>query len=332
MRRRTFLAGAALGFAVAPRVDAAQAERVYRVGYLSLASASPQGYASLPVSPFFLDGLRKLGYVEGQNLIIEARFADTEKDRLPGLAADLVEHHVDVIVTIGTPPVRAAMKATTTIPIVMAGSDNPVESGLVASLAHPGGNVTGVTHNPGPEFAAKSLELFKAAVPTLVRVGALTSGATGGPELQAQQKAAPSIGLAVMVADVQTLPELKAALEAFKRDGVDGLFLFPDFIVGKYADLILDFAAANRLPTMFQDSRLVKGEGVRGLMSYYTDWDELRRQAAVYVDKILRGANPGDLPVEQPTKFELVINLKTAKALGLTIPPSVLALADKLIE
>jgi putative ABC transport system substrate-binding protein len=329
MRRRTFIAGAALGFAVAPSVNAQKAARVYRVGVLG------QGIASIGVPPFFLDGLRKLGYVEGQNLIIEARFAEADKDQLPGLAAELVRHHVDVIVTFGTPPVRAAMKATTAIPIVMAGSDNPVESGLVASLAHPGGNVTGLTQNPGAGFAAKCLELFKAAVPTLARVGLLTGGVSsisGEREIREQQEAAPSMGLALTVSVSDTLPKLEADLETCRRERVDGLLINQNFIFYKYPNLILDFAAANRLPTMYQDSRFVTGHYGTGLMSYYTDWDELRRRAAAYVDKIFKGANPGDLPVEQPTKFELVINLKTANTLGLTIPPSVVARADKLIE
>jgi putative ABC transport system substrate-binding protein len=316
----------ALTLVAAPlAVEAQQAGKVYRIGFLSLGSASGG------VSRAFLDTLHQLGYVEGQNLLVEARFADAKVDQLPGLAADLVQHQVEVIVTIGTPPVKAAKDATATIPIVMAGSADPVEHGLVASLAKPGGNVTGVTHSPGPEIAAKGLELLKEVVPTLARVGVLWDSSTihEGLALQTQQRAARALSLAVMAVDAKTLPELTAALGTMKRDRVEGLFVFPNFINGKHERLILDFATTNRLPTMFQ-----AGDSVRAgaLMSYYTNWAELRRRAAYFVDKILKGAKPADLPVEQPTKFELVINMKTAKALGLTIPPGVLARADEVIE
>jgi len=313
------------GLVTALAATAQQAGKVYRIGYLSLGSPSDG------VSPQFRDTLRQLGYVEGQNLLIESRFADAKVDELPRLAADLIQRKVDLIVTIGTPTTQAAKDATTTIPIVMGGSADPVEHGLVVSLARPGGNITGVTHSPGPQLAAKGIELLKEAVPKISHVGVLwdSSGIHEGLSLQEQQRAAPTLGINLLAIDAKTLPELTAALSQMKRDRVDGLFVFPNFINGKHAQLILDFASTNRLSTMFQETWWVeKG----GLMSYYTNWDRLRERAAVFVDKILKGANPGEIPIEQPTKFDLVISVKTAKMLGLTIPQSLLLRADQVMQ
>jgi putative tryptophan/tyrosine transport system substrate-binding protein len=315
-----------LSILVAPLGSEAQpAGKVYRIGYLSL--GSPSDGVSRPLR----DTLRQLGYVEGQNLLIESRFADAKVDQLPGLAADLVRRNVDLIVTIGTPPVQAAKEATGTIPIVMAGSADPVEHGFVASLAQPGGNVTGVTHSPGPEISGKGIELLKEAVPTVSRVAVLWDSSVihEGPSLENQKIVARKLGVTLLPFDAKTLDELNAALVAIPRERANGLFIFPNFINGKHARLILDFAATNRLPTMFQETWSVENGG---LMSYYTNWDRLRERAAIFVDRILKGAKPGDLPVEQPTKFDLVISLKTAKALGLTIPPSVLARADEVLR
>ena len=315
-----------LSILVAPLGSEAQpAGKVYRIGYLSL--GSPSDGVSRPLR----DTLRQLGYVEGQNLLIESRFADAKVDQLPSLAADLVRRNVDLIVTIGTPPVQAAKEATATIPIVMAGSADPVEHGFVASLAQPGGNVTGVTHSPGPEISGKGIELLKEAVPTVSRVAVLWDSSTihEGLSLENQKVVARKLGVTLLPFDVKTLDELNAALAAIPRERANGLFVFPNFINGKHWQLIRDFAATNRLPTMFQETWPVENGG---LMSYYTNWDRLRERAAIFVDRILKGAKPGDLPVEQPTKFDLVISLKTAKALGLTIPPSVLARADQVIQ
>lgn len=310
---------------VAIAVEAQPAEKVYRIGYLD---PNP---ASRGVSGALREALKDLGYVEGRNLVIESRFADTKMDQLPALAKDLVRLRVDVIVTIGTPTVQAAKDATTAIPIVMAGSADPVEHKLVASLARPGGNVTGVTHSPGPEISAKGLELLKEAVPTVSRVAILwdSSALHEGLSLEAQRAAARNLGVAVLPMDVRTLDDLTSAFATVTREHADALFVFPNFINGKHQRLILDFAATNRLATVFQDAGSV---AAGGLLSYYSNWAVLRRRAAVYVDKILRGAKPADLPVEQPTKFELVINVKTAKALGLTITPSLLLRADQVIE
>jgi putative tryptophan/tyrosine transport system substrate-binding protein len=301
--RRAFITGMAGGLLAAPvAVEAQQAGKIYRVGYLSL------GPPSDGISRPFRDTLRQLGYVEGQNLLIEARFADAKADQLPGLAADLVQRKVDLIVTIGTPPVEAAKAATATIPIVMAGSADPVEHGFVTSLAQPGGNVTGVTHSPGPEISGKGIELLKEAVPTVSRVAVLWDSSVihEGLSLENQKGVARRLGVTLLSFDAKTLDELNAALAAVPRERANGLFVFPNFINGKHAQLILDFATTNRLPAMFQDTRWVeKGD----LMSYYTNWDRLRERAAIFVDKILKGTKPADLPVEQPTKFQFVINL-----------------------
>ena len=316
----------ALSLLAAPIVATAQSVgKVYRIGYLS------PGAASQGVSAPFRDALKELGYIEGRDFVIESRFADAKMDQLPGLAKDLVRVGVDIIVTIGTPTVQAAKDATTAIPIVMAGSADPVEHKLVASLGRPGGNVTGVTHSPGPEISAKGLQLLKEAVPALSRVAILWDSSTlhEGRSLDAQRAVARTIGVKLLPIDVKTLDELTAAFAIAAQEHADGLFVFPNFINGKHQKLILDFAATHRLPTVFQDADSV---AAGGLISYYSNWAALRQRAAVYVDKILKGAKPADLPIEQPTKFQLVINVSTAKALGLTIPPSLLTRADAVIE
>jgi putative ABC transport system substrate-binding protein len=326
IKRHAVIVSLALSLFAAPIVATAQqAGKVYRIGYLSAGTAS-QG-----VSAPFRDALKELGYIEGRNLIVESRFADAKMDQLPGLATDLVRSGVDIIVTIGTPTVQAAREATTTIPIVMAGSADPVEHKLVASLGRPGGNVTGVTHSPGPEISGKGLHLLKEAVPALSRVAILWDSSTRheGLSLDAQRAVARTIDVKLLPIDVKTLDELTAAFATAAREHANGLFVFPNFINGKHRKLILDFAATHRLPTMFQNPDAV---AAGGLMSYYSNWAALRQRAAVYVDKILKGAKPADLPVEQPTKFQFVINVKTAKALGLTISPSLLIRADNVIE
>jgi putative ABC transport system substrate-binding protein len=324
--RAALVATLALGLLATPFVAAApSAAKVYRIGYLD------PGSPAHGVSVGFRDALKNLGYTEGRNLIIESRFADTRMDQLPVLAKELVRAGADVIVTIGTPTVQAARDATTTIPIVMAGSADPVEHKLVASLARPGGNVTGVTHSPGPEISGKGLELLKEAAPAVSRVAILwdSSALHEGLSLDAQRAAATNIGVTVLPMDVKTLDALTSAMATIARGDANALFVFPNFINSKHQQLILDFAATHRLPTAFQDSNAVRAGG---LLSYYSNWDSLRRRAAVYVDKIFKGARPAELPVEQPTKFELAISVRTAKALGLTIPASLLLRADQVIE
>jgi putative ABC transport system substrate-binding protein len=309
-------------------------QKIWRLGWLTLSTPPAVGrpYDDLET---FKSTLAELGYVEGRNYVIDARFADTDNSRLPALVKELIADNVDIIVTIGTPTTEAAKRATATIPIVMAGSADPLEHGLVASLRHPGGNITGVTHSPGPEFAGKCLELLKEAVPTISRPAILwdAGGIHEGPSLDGQQVVAAKLGLTLLphdVKDVRSGDHLAAIFSEMTKEGADALFVFPNFVNGKYANAIASFASASRLPSMYQDTWSVTDVG--GLISYYTNWLSLRRRAAFYVDKIIKGAKPADLPVEQPTTFELVVNLKTAKALRLSIPPSILTRADKVIE
>ena len=325
MRVRTarFIVPLALGVLAVPlAADAQQQGRVYRVGYLAAGSS---------VSEAFRQALRQLGYMEGQNVVIETRFAERKLERLPDLAAELVRLKVDVIVTITTPAALAAKQATTTIPIVMAGSADPVELGLIASFARPGGNVTGVTNNPGAGFTGKWLQLLKEVAPNISRVARIHNLSIP-PEARGftdKQTAARALGLTILSADVRGPNDFDQAFAMMTREHADALMVLPNSLNGAHTRLIVDFAAKYRLPSMFGDADNVKAGG---LMSYWTDWDDLRRRAAIFVDKILKGAKPADLPVEQPTRYYLVINLKTAKALGLKIPQSVLIRADEVIQ
>ncbi len=302
--------------------EAQQAGRVYRIGYLTAGGG---------VNQAFRDAMRQLGYLEGQNIVIESKSAERKLERLPDLAAELVRLKVDVIVTITTPAALAAKNATATIPVVMAGSSDPVELGLVASLARPGGNVTGVTNNPGSGFGGKWLQLLKEAAPKVSRVAALHNlsippEARGFPRMQ---DAARVLNVALLSADVRGPNDFDRALAMITQEHADALIVVPNSLNGAHRKLIVGFATKHRLPTMFGDRNDVEAGG---LMSYWTNWNDLRRRAAVYVDKILKGAKPADLPVEEPTRYELVINLKTAKALGLKIPQSVLIRADEVIQ
>jgi putative ABC transport system substrate-binding protein len=332
--RVLLMAAFALGLLTAPIAAAAQREaKVARIGWLD-AGMTPTAAAPSGALRDFEERLKQLGYVPGRDVVIERRFADTYWDRLPGLAQELVRQRVDVIVTIGTATVFHAKKATSAIPIVMAGAGEPLELGLVSSLSHPGGNVTGIAHNPGPEFAGKSLELLKAASPTISRIAVLWDSAAlhENPSLEGQRAAARTLGVSLLIhdiADAHTDTEFARVLADVGAEAVDAMFVYPNFIAAKHRRAILAFISANRVPAMFQDDSFVE-QGA--LFSHYANWHNLRRRTAEYVDKILKGAKPGDLPVEQPTKFELVINLKTAKALGLTIPPALLLRADRVIE
>ena len=322
-----------LGLLAAALPADAQPAKVAKIGWLD-AGMTPTAAAPSGALKDFEERLTQLGRVPGRNVVIEQRFADTYWERLPGLAQDLVRQHVDVIVTIGTATVFHAKKATTTIPIVMAGAGEPFELGLVPSLSHPGGNVTGIAHNPGPEFAGKSLELLKTASPKISRIAILWDSLAlhENPSLEGQRAAAGPLGISLLIHDIanaHAAEEFAKVLADVKSEGADAMFVYPNFIAAKHRRMILDFLAANRMPSMFQeDISLVQG----GLFSHYANWHTLRARTADYVDMILKGAKPGDLPVEQPTKFELLINLKTAKALGLTIPPSLLLRADRVIE
>jgi ABC-type uncharacterized transport system substrate-binding protein len=320
--RRAFVAGT-LGMLAAPlAAHGQQAGKVYRIGVLALNTAA----AYEPDLAAFRQRLLELGY--GQNVLIEARFADRAVERLPALAAELVRLNVDTIVTITTPAAQAAKDATATIPIVMAGSADPVKLGLVASLARPGGNITGVTNNPGPDFQVKTLQLLKEAVPKVSRVAVLmTSHEVEVRSFNAMHAATPALGVTPVSFKVESPADID--LVALTRMHADGLYVFPNAINGGHYRAILDFAVANKLPVIYGEREAVDAGG---LMSHSVNWLELRRHAAVFVDKILKGTKPADLPVEDPTRFELVINLKTAKALGLRIPPAVLARADEVIQ
>jgi putative ABC transport system substrate-binding protein len=325
--RRTFLlaAGVCLVGTARQRASHAQtAARPYKVGILALGSGS--GYAADVQA--FQERLVQLGYIEGRNLVLESRFAN-EGAALPALAADLVRLPVDVIVAITTPAAQAAKAATASIPIVMAGSANPVGLGLVASLSHPGANVTGVTNNPGQGFFAKQLQLLKEAAPKISRVAIIKSihpiedAAFGAMEL-----AGPQLGVipVAVVFDASPWSEVRPVLTQARPDA---LYVFPNALNNRHAGAIAAFAAENRLPTMYGGR---DGVDAGGLLSYGVNWLDLRRHAAVYVDKILKGAKPADLPVEDPVNFEMVVNLKTAKTLGITIPRSVLLQATEVIE
>jgi putative ABC transport system substrate-binding protein len=301
---------------------------VYRLGFLGAASAAD--YTVLLQA--FRQGLRDLGYEEGKNISIEYRWAEGHNERLPELAAELVRLNPDVVVTHSLPGIRVAQQATSTIPIVMGTSSDPVRLGLVKSLAKPGGNTTGVSSQL-IELSAKRLELLKEAVPNLRQVAVLSNptNVTAREAVKETEAAARKLGLRVRSFEVRKEPtELETELAAILRGRPDALIVIPDpLIVGAHNARIVEFAAKNRLPAMGGQSGFVSAGG---LISYGGDFLEGWRLAARYVDRILKGAKPADLPVEQPTKFELVINLKTAKALGLTISQTLLLRADQVIE
>jgi putative ABC transport system substrate-binding protein len=332
MDRRAFIGTVAGGLLWAPPAGHAQRPaKIRRIGWLAYGAPPPPGSTSV-AEEAFRRRLGELGWIEGRNVSIETRYANDDSARLERAAAELVESDVDVIVTITTPAALAAGKATARIPIVMAGSSNPAELGLVKTLAHPGNNVTGLTNNPGSGFTQKLVQLLKEAAPTVSRVALLWAGPTALGEdraLAELQAAARALGVTVLSAQAGEPNEVAPALASILQQRADGLYATPNAPNTREGKLIIDFALANRLPSIFGDSRWVRGGG---LMSYSIDWIDLRRQAATYVDKILRGARPADLPVEQPTKYELVINQKTAKALGMSIPRSLLVRADEVVE
>ena len=326
-RRDTVLALLVLG--ASPLSSRAQpAGKVARIGFLSVSSASA---AASPSVEAFGRGLSDLGYVEGQSVIVEYYWAEGQYERLPALAAKLVEHRVDVIVAPSTPAAVAAKKATKTVPIVFATVTDPVALGLVASLARPGGNATGLTIVQSPDIVSKQLEIFKEALPNLSRVAVLgnpthlahtlwTRGATA---------AAESLGVRLQFVETRRVGELESAFRAITRAQADGLLVLPDTMLWAERARLAVLVAKSQLPAMFGFREHVEAGG---LMAYGASIPDLIRRAATFVDKILKGAKPADLPVEQPIKFELVINLKTAKTLGVTIPPSLLLQADRVIE
>jgi ABC-type uncharacterized transport system substrate-binding protein len=309
--------------AVAVIAEAQQPRKVPVIGYLTLASAS----SNLPRREAFREGLRNLGYVEGQNIIIEYRYAESRAERLHELAADLVGLKVDIIVAGGTQVNLAAKKATGTIPIVMANADDPVGSGLVESLARPGNNVTGLS-TMSVELGGKRLELFREAFPKVRRLAVLWY-TVSNPAFRETQAAAQNLGFRILSLEVRGPEDFDSAFALVTKDRSDGLFPVTSAFMSANRKRIVEFATRNRLPALYSNEEYVE-EG--GLISYAANVHEMHRRAATYVDKILKGARPAELPVEQPTKFELVINLKTAKQIGLTIPPNVLARADRVIK
>ncbi len=329
MDRRTFLAGTGAVLLAAPLVaEAKPAGKVYRIGYIS--NSPPSTPESSRMYEAFRQGLLERGWVEGQNVVIEWRFAEGRMERFPDLTADLIRLKVDIVVTLGGPAARAAKQATTTTPIVAIGVSDPVGQGLVASLARPGGNVTGLA-TLFPELAVKRLELLKEALPGVSRVAVLWNAANPGNViiLRGVQAAAQTLGVTLQTREVRGPDDFAAAFAKMRRERPDALMILDDPLLFQYRASIVDFAAKRRLPAMHPFRESVEAGG---LIAYSVNLAELNRRAAEYVDKILKGAKPADLPVEQPTKFELVINLKTAKALGLTIPPSLLGRADEVIQ
>ena len=316
----------ALGLLTAPlATEGQQAKKVHRIGVLG--AGSPSGYAHLVGA--FRQGLRDLGYVEGKNLVIEYRWAEGNYDRLADLAAELVRLKLELIVTHGTPGTLAAKRATTTIPIVMAVSGDAVATGLVASIARPGGNITGSSFL-FPELTAKRLELLKEAVPRVTRVAVLLNpgNPANGPALKAMEAAAKSLKLELLQFQVRGPDEFDGAFSTMVTRRVEGLSVIDDFMLVAHGRQIAELALKRGIPGIGFREYAEAG----GLMAYAVDFPEFWRRAAVFVDKILKGAKPSDLPVEQPTKFEFVVNLNTAKALGLTIPPSVLVRAERVIQ
>jgi len=330
MKRREFITlagGAAVAWPLAARAQQ-PAGRVYRIGYQAIGSRKQ----TLPFINAFEESLRSLGYRVGENVIIEYRFADGQMERLPALAADLVRLGVDIIIASGfIPSTVAAMKATATIPIVMTTGVDPVGAGLVASLARPGGNVTGLAVDAGGEILGKRFELLKETLPNLSRLGILWN-----PDVAfirnrqtSMTETARTLGLATIPVEARGLDTLEQAFATMVREGAQAFILQGDSVLFDHRGQIAEMALRNRLPA----ASLQKEYADAGfLLTYGADIRDLYRRAAGFVDKIFKGAKPADLPVEQPTKFELVINLKTAKALGIDVPPSVLARADEVIE
>jgi len=311
---------------VAAIAEAQQPAKIPRIGFLITSSPS----AIAPRLDAFRQSLRELGYVEGKSIVIERRHAEGKSDHLPALAAELVRLKVDVIVTSGPTATRPAKEATSTIPIVMTFDDDPVGSGFVASLARPGRNVTGLS-TLSPEISGKQLELLKEIVPRLARVAVIGTSSREGTaqSLKELQPAADAFGVRVQYLDIQDPKDIESIFRAASKGRADAILVLQSPVFNSHRAQIADLALKSRLPATYPRREFVEDGG---LMSYGVSIFDLDRRAAIYVDKILKGAKPAELPVEQPTKFEFVINLKAAKQIGLTIPPNVLARADRVIR
>ena len=315
----------ALLSALCGSAEAQQPARIHRIGILS------------PVSGSFFSAreealrqrLRELGYVEGKNIVIEYRYAEGKRERLPDLVAELVRLKVDIIVTTGPDATLAAKKASATIPIVFTAASDPLGTGLVSSLAQPGGNITGLSLM-APDLDGKRLELLKEAVPKVARVAFLWQpGGRRNLPLTKMEAAAKALGLKLLSLEVRSLDDFKSAFARAKREGAQALITTTGGLINTQQRRVLDFAAKNRLPAIYHYSEFVEAGG---LMSYAPSYTDLYRRAADFVDKILKGTKPADIPVEQPTKFEFVVNLKAAKQIGITVAPNVLVRADKVIR
>lgn len=315
-----------LQLAVAVMADAQQPTNIPRLGYLT----APPFSALTAEHEAFRQGLRELGYVEGKNIFIEWRSAEAKLDRLPELAAELVRLKVDVIVTAGPAPTRATKGATSTIPIVMAFDNDPVGNGFIASLARPGGNITGLS-SLTPELSGKRLEILKETVPKLARVAVFgTSTFPGnGENLKEVERAAAALKVKVQYLDVLSPKDIGAAFQAATKGRAEAILFLVSVVFANERTQLAELAAKNRLPAIYPRSDYLEHGG---LMSYGSNPTDLYRRAATYVDKILKGAKPADLPVEQPKKFDFIVNLKAAKLIGLTIPPNVLVRADRVIR
>ena len=326
LRRRTVLlfTGTAVGGVLLPRAVRPQPLKLHRIGYLSPA-ATPLDDSLLAL---FRQGLQTLGYKD-DDLVLEVRSANGQIERLPEMAAELVRLGPEVIIALG-PAVQAAKQATSTIPIVLLNVADPVAAGFVASLAHPGGNITGLA-NLAQETTGKRLQLLQEASPSIRRVAFLVNPANRGNmlQLEAARQAAPTLRIELVAVEAQAAAEIESAFAAMEREHANALFVPADPVFGQTSLQIAELAAKQKLPAIYQGREYVE---VGGLLSYGPDFGELARQAARFVDKILKGTKPADLPVEQPTKFDLIVNLKAARGLGLAIPPSILALADEVIE
>jgi len=325
-RKIAVLFHCAMLLALCLSAEAQQPKKVPRIGYLIATSPS----VILARIDAFRHGLRELGYVEGKSIVIDYRWAERKLDRLPALAAELVRLNVDVIVTAGPADTRAAKEATSTIPIVMSWDNDPVGNGFVGSLARPGGNITGLS-TLAPELSGKQMELLKEIIPRLSRVAVLgTSTQPGNAQALREVKlVGGAFKVQLQYFDVLSINDIETAFRAASKARADAVVVLGTPVTGSYRTQIAKLAVKSRLPAIYSRSDFVED---RGLMSYGTSFIDLSRRAATYVDKILKGAKPADLPVEQPTKFEFVINLETAKQIGLTIPPNVLARADRVIK
>jgi putative ABC transport system substrate-binding protein len=328
MDRRNFIHAVATALLASPLSARAQhTGKVPRIAYLALNSveSAPQLFVA------FRQGLRERGWVDGQDIVIEVREADGKAERLPALVAELIKLKVDIIVATSSVTTRIAKNATKTIPIVMATSADALGESFVPSLAHPGGNITGMTFFAGPEIAGKQLELLKTAIPAASRIAVLTNPTNGAhpAQIRESQVAARTFGVQLHVREARFPDQLDAAFAAMTRERASAVLVVSDSMFYGQRRRIVDLAATSRLPAMYSQKEFVDAGG---LISYGASLPDMYRRAATHVDKILKGTNPGEIPVEQPTAFELVINVKTAKALGLTIPQSLLLRADEVIQ